>query len=64
MERRGYKRGEKEERKERSAENLREKRERKERGRREKKERKFCEYKTFINKREISDLGLGNKLED
>ena len=44
---------------------MREKEKRRERGRREEEERKFvCENKSFIIKREISDLRVGNKLED
>ena len=39
----------------------REKEKKKKRGRREK---IVCDYKSSIIKREISDLGLGNKLED
>ena len=42
----------------------RELRERKKRGKKEGEERKFCECKSLITKREISDFGLGNKLGD
>ena len=42
----------------------REERKREKRERRGKEERKFCEYKTFTTKREISDFGLENKLGD
>ena len=51
----------------REIERKRERREerKKRRRRREKEERKsFVNYKSSIIKREISDLGLGNKLED
>ena len=41
----------------------REERKREKRERREKEERKFCEHKSFTTKREISDFGLGIKLE-
>ena len=60
MERRGIK-GEK---KRREREVCRELRKRKKRGKKEGEERKFCECKSFITKREISDFGLGNKLGD
>ena len=43
---------------------MREKEERKERARREKEERILCDCKSFIIKREISNLGVGNKVED
>ena len=51
----------------REIERKRERREerKKRRRRREKEERKsFVNYKSSIIKREISDLGVGNKLED
>ena len=41
----------------------REERKREKRERRGKEERKFCEHKSFTTKREISDFGLGIKLE-
>ena len=64
MERRGYKRGEKRREREECREIERERKEKRERRRREKEERKFCECKSFITKRKISDFGLGNKLGD
>ena len=65
MERRGYKRGEKEKKKKgKCVEKLREKEERKERGRREEEERIPCDWKLSIIKGETSDLELEYKLED
>ena len=41
-----------------------ERREKEKKKKRERREKIVCDYKSSIIKREISDLGLGNKLKD